>query len=113
MSNNSNAVLPTITSWIGKTIKIKDEYIFLDNSSNQYVITQNALQSFLRDEDNISDLRFHVKQDIYGVDLFSWRNGKKLDVDNVEMTHQVIIECESKVIFNYPFLWDSIFFELV
>jgi hypothetical protein len=102
-----------ITSWIGCTIKLREEYISLDENSQEYVTIHNALASFLNYEDNISELRFFVQQDVYGVDLFSYRNGKELNVDDAIMTHQIIIECKSKTIFNYPYLWESKYFEIV
>jgi hypothetical protein len=102
-----------VTSWIGEIVKIKAEYISVNDEGHQVLTTGNALQSFCWDwGKDLSDLRFHVKQDFFGIDLFKYRNGKVLESYD-GASHQLIIEACHTPVFNYPYAWDAKYFEIV
>lgn len=118
----------TIKSWIGRTVRIKREYIKLsepeididasdyDDDGNiinvvyekpsYYIDTNNGLNSVL-DIVDVYNATFYVQYDCYGVDLYRVR--EDIDISELpEPTHQIIIR-EAM----YPYLWDAKYFEVV
>jgi len=105
----------TIKSWMGKTVRIKREYLSLRedyedyeevNEPYYYIDTPNGMNGVLWSED-LLNATFYVQYDCYGVDLFNVREDKNIS-DLPEPVHQIIVR-ESK----YPYLWKAEYFELV
>lgn len=98
--------MKTIKSWIGKNVRIKDEYI-KDGWVN--IDLASGLSYF----DGIESETFKVQMDCYGVDLFPYRN-EGIDVKYLRSpSHQIIITRNQSAENDYPFLWYSKYFEIV
>ncbi len=118
----------TIKSWIGQTVRIKREYLKLnepeideyasdyDDDGNiinevyekpsYYIDTHNGMNSVLGIVD-VYNATFYVQYDCYGVDLYRVR--ENIDISELpEPTHQIIVR-EAM----YPYLWDAKYFEVV
>ena len=90
-----------IESWIGKHVRIKDEYI------SDECVNVPGLSSYFRGAERKA---FKVQMDCYGVDLFPFRR-EAVEVSTMPSpSHQIIIEDTRG---NYPYLWDSKYFEIV
>jgi hypothetical protein len=118
----------TIKSWRGQTVRIKREYLKLnepeidedasdyDDDGNiinevyekpsYYIDTNNGMNSVLGIGD-VYNATFYVQYDCYGVDLFRVREDINIS-ELPEPTHQIIIR-EAM----YPYLWDAKYFEVV
>lgn len=94
-----------IKSWIGKNVRIKDEYI-----TDEWVNVPGLSAYF----SGIERETFKVQMDCYGVDLFGFR-GDGVGVSEMpEPSHQIIITaCSTPLPSSYPFLWDAKYFEIV
>lgn len=98
--------MKTIESWIGKHVRIKDKYI-----TDEWVNVPGLSAYFC----GVERETFKVQMDCYGVDLFGFMDR----VDGVgvnEMpkpSHQIIITRNQSAENDYPFLWDSKYFEIV
>ena len=102
--------MKTIESWIGKYVRIKNEYItkeILEDGTENYYISVDVpglCGFFAGIERNI----FKVQMDCYGVDLFPFMN-EETEIDSLpNPTHKIITDAS-----DYPILWDSKYFKLV
>lgn len=114
-----------IQSWVHKYVRIKDEYIkkvievdidesTFDDDDNiieevlverEYIDTPNGLRSVFEGRERE---HFLVRSDCYGIDLYTIRHATNID-ELPKPTHQIIIGKPS----DYPFMWDSKYFELI
>jgi hypothetical protein len=93
--------MKTIESWIGKHVRIKDEYI------TDECVNVAGLSAYFSGYERKT---FKVQMDCYGVDLFPFRR-ESVEISAMPSpSHQIIIE---ETIGNYPFLWDAKYFELI
>lgn len=94
-----------IKSWIGKNVRIKEEYI-----TDGWVNVPGLSAYFC----GIERETFKVRMDCYGVDLFGFR-GDGVDISEMpKPSHQIIITtCSTQSPSSYPFLWDAKYFEIV
>jgi hypothetical protein len=84
-----------IKSWMGKSVRIKDEYIV-----DGWVVPE--LSYF----NGIEHKTFKVQMDCYGVDLFAFRNDEMAIESLPCASHLIILED-----YGHPFLWKSKYFE--
>lgn len=106
-------------SWIGRYVRIKREYIAVDiledGSTINYIKRDDETYytGFSEMYDNPLHAIFKVRQDVYGVDLYIYRD-HELNIGSVEPSHLIIVEAiEGTNSISHPYVWDSTYFEPV
>lgn len=110
--NNLKLNEMNIQSWIGKSVRIKREFIVSRIDENgvecwESNIPHSPINQFLT---NAKDEIFYVLQDVWGADLFFHRRDS-VDTSTLELKHQLILR--GGLMGYYRYVWDANHFEVV